>query len=275
VEHSEIAFAKINLALHVRKRRLDGYHDIETLFAFVQDGDVLTACPANELSLEIYGPFASGLEVDESNLVLKTALLLKAHFSVTQGAAIRLDKNLPVASGIGGGSADAAATARLLNRLWGLGASEQELADILAPSGADIPACVFSRPSFGSGTGTALTFLDDSNIVARHVLLVNPLQSVSTAAIFKSWSGVDGGAVDQSDIWDAAMKGQNDLEQIAVALCPVISDIINRLSLANPVFVRMSGSGATCFALFDDAETLEAARATLDPDWWSLASMLR
>ena len=162
MEHSEIAFAKLNLALHVRKRRDDGYHDIETLFAFVQDGDVLTACPANELKLAIHGPFGTGLEADNNNLVLKTAFLLKAHFGVTQGAAIRLDKKVPMASGIGGGSADAAATARLLNRLWGLEASEQELADILAPLGADIPACIFSRPSFGSGTGTALTFLEES-----------------------------------------------------------------------------------------------------------------
>jgi len=275
VQHSEIAFAKINLALHVRKRREDGYHDIETLFAFVQDGDVLTARPSNELELEIHGPFGNGLESDDSNLVLKTAFLLKSHFGVTQGAAIRLNKNLPIASGIGGGSADAAATARLLNRLWGLEASEQELAETLAPLGADIPACIFSRPSFGSGTGTALTFLDDSNISARHVLLVNPLQSVSTAAIFRAWSGVDGGAVERGDIWDAAIKGQNDLEPIAAAICPVITDILDRLSHANPAFARMSGSGATCFALFNDAEALQTARATLDPEWWSMASALR
>ena len=275
MEHSEIAFAKLNLALHVRKRRDDGYHDIETLFAFVQDGDILTACPANELKLAIHGPFGTGLEADNNNLVLKTAFLLKAHFGVRQGAAIRLDKKLPIASGIGGGSADAAATARLLNRLWGLEASEHELVDILAPLGADIPACIFSRPSFGSGTGTALTFLDDSNISARHVLLVNPLQSVSTAAIFKAWSGIDGGAVHRGDIWDASVKGRNDLESIAAAICPIITDILDRLSHANPAFVRMSGSGATCFALFNDAEALKTARATLDPEWWSMASALR
>lgn len=275
MEHSEVAFAKINLALHVRKRRADGYHDIETLFAFAQDGDVLSASLADTLSLEIDGPFGAGLQADESNFVLRTALSLKAYFGVTQGAAIRLDKRLPIASGIGGGSADAAATARLLNQLWGLDAPEQLLADILAPLGADIPACIFSRPSFGSGTGTALVFLDDSNITARHVLLVNPLQSVSTAAIFKAWNGVDGGAVDRGDIWDAAITGQNDLEPIAAAICPVITDILDRFSLANPAFVRMSGSGATCFALFDDNTGLEAARATLDPHWWSMATMLR
>jgi 4-diphosphocytidyl-2-C-methyl-D-erythritol kinase len=275
VEHSEIAFAKINLALHVRKRRDDGYHDIETLFAFAKDGDILSACPANELSLEIVGPFETGLNADESNLVLKAALSLKAHFGVMQGAAIQLDKRLPIASGIGGGSADAAATARLLNQLWALGASEEELADILAPLGADIPACVFSRPSFGSGTGTALAFLDDSNVTARHILLVNPLQSVSTAAIFKAWGGVDGGAVGRGHVWEAAIAGRNDLEPIASEICPVITDILTRLSQAEPAMARMSGSGATCFALFDDVMSLEAARARLEPHWWSMASALR
>ncbi len=275
VEHSEIAFAKINLALHVRKRRGDGYHDIETLFAFAQHGDVLSAHLANALSLKIDGPFGSGLEPDESNLVLQTALLMQSHFGVSKGAVIRLEKQLPIASGIGGGSSDAAAAARLLNRLWGLGASEQLLADILAPLGADIPACVFSRSSFGSGTGTALAFLDDSNITARYLLLVNPLQSVSTSAIFSAWNGVDGGGVGRGDIWHAAIEGRNDLEPIAAAICPAITEILDRLSLSNPALVRMSGSGATCFALFGDAAALEAARARLDQNWWSMASMLR
>jgi 4-diphosphocytidyl-2-C-methyl-D-erythritol kinase len=275
VEYSEIAFAKINLALHVRKRRYDGYHDIETLFAFAQDGDILNARPAKDLSLEIVGPFGADLNADENNLVLKAALSLQAHFGVKQGAAIRLDKRLPIASGIGGGSADAAATARLLNKLWTLGASERELADILAPLGADIPACVFSRPSFGSGTGTALAFLDDSNVPARHLLLVNPLQSVSTAAIFQAWGGIDGGAVGRGDMWDATITGRNDLEPIASKICPVITDILTQLAQAEPSMVRMSGSGATCFALFDDVTSLEAARARLEPHWWSMASVLR
>ena len=275
MDHIEVAFAKINLALHVRRRRDDGYHDIETLFAFAQDGDILSAQLSDGLRLEIDGPFGSGLAADESNLVLQTAKRLQSQFGVTQGALIRLNKQLPIASGIGGGSADAAATARLLNRLWSLGATEQELADILASLGADIPACVFSRSSFGSGTGTSLEFLDDSNITARHLLLVNPLQSVSTAAIFKAWNGVDGGAVGRGDMWDAALAGRNDLEPIAEGICPVITDILNRLSQTNPAFARMSGSGATCFALFGDAAALEDAKATLDPYWWSMATMLR
>jgi 4-diphosphocytidyl-2-C-methyl-D-erythritol kinase len=275
VEHSEVAFAKINLALHVRRRRVDGYHDIETLFAFAQDGDILDARLSDGLTLEIVGPFGSGLEADETNLVLQTAAVLKSHFGETQGAAIRLNKQLPIASGIGGGSADAAATARLLNRLWGMGASEQELADILAPLGADIPACVFSRSSFGSGTGTALALMDDSSITARHLLLVNPLESVSTAAIFKAWGGLDGGAIGHGDIWEAAVAGRNDLAPMASEICPTIADILKALSLAHPALSRMSGSGATCFALFEDAASLEAAKATLNPLWWTMATMLR
>lgn len=275
MDQSEVAFAKINLALHVRRRRADGYHDIETLFAFAQDGDILVASKSDTLSLEIDGPFGSGLEANDSNLVLQAALRLQSHFGVHSGAAIRLNKRLPIASGIGGGSADAAATARLLNRLWDLNATEQALADILAPLGADIPACVFSRPSLGTGTGTALDLLDDHDIKARHLLLVNPLRSVSTAAMFNAWDGVDGGAVQRGSMWDAAMAGGNDLEPLAVAICPEISVILERLAHASPAIARMSGSGATCFALFHDLAALHAAQATLDPDWWSMGTMLR
>jgi 4-diphosphocytidyl-2-C-methyl-D-erythritol kinase len=272
---TETAYAKINLALHVRRRREDGYHDIETLFAFAQHGDQLQASLSDRLELLIDGPFGSGLSADDDNLVMQAANRLRAHFSITTGASIRLTKNLPIASGIGGGSADAAAAARLLNRLWDIQASEQELADILAPLGADIPACVFSRTSFGSGTGTAIELRDDSNVPARHLLLVNPLQSVSTAAIFKAWDGKDRGPVARGDIWQATLSGRNDLEPIAAGICPAITDILDILARANPAMVRMSGSGATCFALFDAAKDLEAAKALLDPRWWSMGTELR
>jgi 4-diphosphocytidyl-2-C-methyl-D-erythritol kinase len=264
---TETAYAKINLALHVRRRRDDGYHDIETLFAFAQHGDQLQASLSDTLDLVIDGPFGSGLSADKDNLVMQAAHRLRAHFSITDGASIRLTKNLPIASGIGGGSADAAAAARLLNRLWDIQASEQELADVLAPLGADIPACIFSRTSFGSGTGTALELCDDSTVPAR--------QSVSTAAIFKAWDGQDKGPVAQGDIWQAALAGRNDLEPIAANICPAIYDILNVLERTNASMVRMSGSGATCFALFAAAKDLEAAKALLDPRWWSMGTELR
>ena len=272
---TETAYAKINLALHVRRRREDGYHDIETLFAFARHGDQLQAALSDTLDLTIDGPFGIGLSIGDDNLVMQAAHRLRAHFSITEGASIRLTKNLPIASGIGGGSADAAAAARLLNRLWDIQASEQEIADILAPLGADIPACIFSRTSFGSGTGTAIELRDDSNVPARHLLLVNPLQSVSTAAIFKAWDGEDKGPVARGDIWQATLSGRNDLEPIAAAICPAITDILYILARANPAMVRMSGSGATCFALFAEAQDLEAAKALLDPRWWSMGTELR
>ena len=175
----ETAFAKINLALHVRRRRDDGYHELETLFAFVDDGDRITAEPADEISLSISGRFGAGLS-DTDNLVVRAAERIKGHFGVRQGAAIGLEKRLPVASGIGGGSADAAATARLLNRLWRIGADYGELERLLAPLGADVPACVRSKTVYGEGVGAELSQVSDEDITGRAVLMVNPLKPVST-----------------------------------------------------------------------------------------------
>lgn len=272
---AETAYAKINLALHVRRRRADGYHDIETLFAFAADGDRLSATEAKTLSLQIGGPFGDGLSTGEDNLVLRAARLMQQHFNVETGAAIQLDKRLPIASGIGGGSADAAATARLLNILWRLGASEAELATLLAPVGADIPACVYSRASFGRGTGTELELLDGSALSGKHLLLVNPLQAVSTAAIFGAWDGVDRGAIESGDMWHSALTGRNDLEPIAAKLCPVISDILEQLQEHSPMLARMSGSGATCFAIYDGAQPAKQAQAAMNPSYWTMCSSLQ
>jgi 4-diphosphocytidyl-2-C-methyl-D-erythritol kinase len=272
---SEIAYAKINLALHVRSRRTDGYHDIETLFAFVDDGDQIEAEAADILSLQIDGAFGANLEADESNLVLRTAKLLQHRYGVKAGAAIRLHKRLPIASGIGGGSADAAATARLLNRLWQLRATEAELAALLAPLGADIPACVYSRTSFGRGTGVELELLADSSIAGKSVLLVNPLKSVSTAAIFSAWDGRDLGPIAEGDIWQAAQAGRNDLEPIALRICPEISQVLNALASSNPSLARMSGSGATCFAIFESEREWQETLEHLQPNWWAMMGTLR
>lgn len=272
---AETAYAKINLALHVRRRRADGYHDIETLFAFAADGDRLTAIEAETLSMEVSGAFGDGLSTNESNLVLRTAHRIQQHFNITQGAAIRLDKRLPIASGIGGGSADAAATARLLNALWGLNATEGELATLLSPIGADIPACVYSRASFGRGTGTELEMLNGSTLSGKHLLLVNPLQAVSTAAIFAAWDGIDRGAIEASGFWQSALSGRNDLEPIAAALCPVIHEILLGLAAHGPLLTRMSGSGATCFAIFASEKAAMEAQATMNPSYWTMCSTLR
>ena len=141
----ETAYAKLNLALHVRARERDGFHRIETIFAFCEDGDSLAVADGDELSLQVSGPFSGMLTAGEDNLVLRAARALRQRFGVGRGAALRLEKLLPVASGLGGGSADAAAALRLLSRWWQVEAGEADLLELAAPLGADVPACLASR----------------------------------------------------------------------------------------------------------------------------------
>ena len=183
------------------------------------------------------------------------------------GAALRLVKNLPVASGIGGGSADAAATLRLLTRLWGI---DPRHASSVAPSlGADVPACLLSMTARGEGAGDALKLVD-AGVAGTPVLLVNPLLGLSTRKVFAGWDGVDRGPLDE---W---REGHNDLEAPARALVPAIGEVLEWLGEQHGAgFVRMSGSGATCFALFDDEGARDAAAADCPSAWWHLASFLR
>lgn len=269
----EIAFAKVNLALHVRAREPDGYHRIETIFAFAEDGDRLSVSEAAELSLSVAGPFAGALAGETDNLVLRAAEALRHRCGGGEGAALRLDKRLPVASGIGGGSADAAAALRLLNRFWRLGADEALLLDIAASLGADVPACVRSETARGEGRGDRLTPLA-SAFTGLPLLLVNPGVPVSTAAVFKAWDGVDRGP-----LGDDPADGRNDLQAPAVALAPVVEEVLARLrERPGAVLARMSGSGATCFALFESDAARDAADEAIarsHPNWWRMASRIR
>ena len=263
----DTAFAKLNLALHVRRRRPDGRHDIETVFAFCEDGDSVEAQPAEQLSLAVSGPFGAGLETAD-NLALLAAQALRAQAGITAGAALHLQKVLPVASGIGGGSADAAAILRLLTRLWGLAPSH---AEAVAPGlGSDVPACLASTLSRGCGAGDEVEQIDLPDLRGTPVLLVNPRVALSTAEVFSRWSGVDAGPLDD---W---REGRNDLEAAAKALVPQIGLILSWLETQPGAwFVRMSGSGATCFALFDNAEARDRAAAAVPREWWHLATRLR
>ncbi len=276
---AETAYAKINLALHVRRRRPDGYHELETLFAFCADGDRLSVEPDDMLSLAIDGPFGEGLSAGPDNLVLRAAEALRVEAGVTAGAAIRLGKRLPVASGIGGGSADAAAALRLLARLWEADVADAALHAIAVGLGADVPACVASRACRGEGRGDALDFLDDEALAGRPVLLVNPRVAVPTGPVFQRWDGVDRGPLAVGDPMAAALAGRNDLEPPARDIQPVIGAVVEALAAAPGVaLARMSGSGATCFALYDSIEARDAADrdiAIAYPDWWRLASTLR
>jgi 4-diphosphocytidyl-2-C-methyl-D-erythritol kinase len=263
---SEPAPAKLNLALHVRGRLPDGRHALETVFAFCTDGDVVQGTAADDVTLEVAGPFADGLSGD--NLVLSAAQALGEAAGVTQGAALHLTKNLPIASGIGGGSADAAAALRLLTRLWGI---DPAFASEVAPGlGADVPACLLSMTSRGTGPGDELVLVDDPRLAGTPVLLVNPLEPLSTRAVFATWDGKDRGPLDD---W---REGRNDLESPARALVPAIGNVIDWLSAQSGAsFTRMSGSGATCFALFADEAARDAAAAACPDHWWHLASFLR
>lgn len=260
VPDSEIAYAKINLALHVRKRLPSGYHELETIFAFLDSGDLISVQPGESVTLEINGPFAQGLSTTD-NLVVQAAKRLAELSNVKSGARLHLDKRLPVASGIGGGSADAAATMRLLNRFWGLDHSIAELAEIAMPLGADVPACVVSQTCRGSGIGHDLSSMPGDDLEKCTALLINPLVPVSTADIFAAWDGFDRGALAGGPAIMAARNGRNDLQKPAVALVPILTDVLQMLEDCQPVIARMSGSGATCFALFDSpAEAKNAER---------------
>lgn len=265
--YSEPAPAKLNLALHVRGRLADGRHRIETLFAFCTDGDVVEVEGAGDLSLTVTGPFAEGLGV-EDNLVMRAARSLREEAGTEQGASLHLRKKLPIASGIGGGSADAAAALRLLTRFWRLDPSH---AAAVAPSlGADVPACLLSMTARGDGAGDELRLVEDPGIPGTPVLLVNPGVPLATGEVFARWDGVDRGPLDD---WRG---GRNDLEAPAIALAPEIAEVLDWLrAQTGASFARMSGSGATCFALFDDHAARDAAAETVPEGWWRLATWLR
>ena len=268
----EFAYAKVNLALHVRAREPDGYHRIETAFAFAGEGDILSVGEGPALRLEVTGPFAGDLANADDNIVTAAALALRKHCGVEAGAFLTLDKKLPVASGIGGGSADAAAALRLLARWWRLEISEEELVLIAKRLGADVPACVYSRSAFGEGRGDRLEFTDYA-VAGTPLLLVNPRVKLSTRSVFVRWDGRDGGPLGDP------RAGRNDLEAPARSLVPEIGEVLDALAAPGTAnLVRMSGSGATCFALFDDeGDRDEASRriARQNPGWWRLSTCLR
>jgi 4-diphosphocytidyl-2-C-methyl-D-erythritol kinase len=272
---TEAAPAKINLALHVRERMPDGYHRLETLFAFADEGDRLFVERASELSLTIDGRFAAGLPDGADNLVLRAAQALRDVAGVGEGASLRLQKSLPVASGIGGGSADAAAALRLLARLW---KTEVPLEPIAAALGADVPACLLSRPVRGEGRGDVLTPVSDERLSGLPLLLINPGVPVPTGPVFQAWDGVDRGPLARGEPLAAALAGRNDLEAPATALVPVIGDLVRWLgSRAGVLLARMSGSGATCFALFRTTDHRDRAAAEAECGWpgcWTMATRL-
>lgn len=281
----DIARAKINLALHVTGRREDGYHLLDTLVAFPNFGDRLTARAAPSLSLDITGPFATNLAAGDDNLVLKAARLLAERAAGPRGAELNLEKNLPIASGIGGGSADAAAALRLLNEIWRIDMDSAELADLALKIGADVPMCLASTPLVARGIGDEITPI--AALPEAGFLLVNPGAALSTPDVFMALERRDNAPLpalpdafaDAADLSAWLAETRNDLEVPAIALAPVIADVLTELR-AQPetLLARMSGSGTTCFALYSTPEQARAAARSLaarHKTWWIQAAKLR
>jgi 4-diphosphocytidyl-2-C-methyl-D-erythritol kinase len=268
----DIARAKVNLFLHVLGRRPDGYHLLDSVAAFPPVGDVLTAEAAPSLSLHLTGPFGAMLATEPDNLVLRSARALAEATGVPPLVRLTLDKRLPVASGIGGGSADAAAALRLLARLWDV---QADLPAIAATLGADVPVCLDGIPARMRGVGEQLG--PAPALPQAGIVLINPGGSVATALVFRARQGDYGTAAVLPAAWpDAAamahdLRGlRNDLQPAALALHPPIGQALAALD-ADPscLLSRMSGSGATCFGLYADAAAAARAAALLArPGWW-------
>ena len=284
--------AKVNLTLRVIGRRVDGYHDLESLVAFADCADRLTLAPGAELKLITTGPLAGDCGETSDNLVLRAARLLAERVPGLKLGEFTLDKVLPIAAGIGGGSADAAAALRLLARLNGLAPDDPRLLEVALLTGADVPVCLVSRASDMTGVGESLLPL---SLPIMPCVLVNPRVPVATKDVFAALGLRSGellvGASDvlQSSAWpqdgasledwvEALAENSNDLEVPATRIQPVIGEVLAALNATNGAWLaRMSGSGATCFAIYEN--TAEAQRAAQKirqehPHWWVHAGVL-
>jgi 4-diphosphocytidyl-2-C-methyl-D-erythritol kinase len=284
--------AKVNLTLRVVGRRTDGYHDIESMVAFADCADHLTLTPGSELELSATGPLAGACGATSDNLVIKAARLLRERVPELKAGSFTLDKVLPVAAGIGGGSADAAAALRLLAQLNGLALDDERLHAVALATGADVPVCLASRPCVMTGVGESLLPL---SLPIMPCVMVNPRVPVATKDVFNALGLRNGellvGATDvlRGTAWPEAgasvedwvevlAASSNDLEGPATRIQPIIGNVISALSATNGAWLaRMSGSGATCFAIYEN--TADAGRAADDlrrdhPEWWVHAGTL-
>jgi 4-diphosphocytidyl-2-C-methyl-D-erythritol kinase len=270
--------AKINLFLHVGDKRGDGFHALQSLVAFTDAGDELSFAPSEGISLTIDGPFGAGLSAGDDNLIVRAAKALPGG----KGAAVTLTKNLPVASGIGGGSADCAATLRGLNHLWGLGLDARALQDVGATLGSDVPVCITCRPQWMEGRGELVTELPPLPELA--MVLVNPGVGVPTGKVFAALTQRRGVGLTlpprfagADDLIAYLKDTANDLEAPARVIAPVIGEVLDFIAGEGALLSRMSGSGATCFGLFENGTTARRAAAAIraaHPSWWAVATAL-
>ena len=277
---TEHAAAKINLALHITGQRDDGYHLLDTLVVFTQAGDTVTAAPSAEDRFSMTGAFAETLMANSDNLVLRARALMRRLHPALPPVALSLDKSLPVASGIGGGSADAAATLRVLARMLAISTDDEGLFTAALSLGADVPMCLPSRPARVQGIGEAMTPV--LGLPSLHLVLVNPGVSVSTPSVFKALMEKYNaplpdlpGNVAFVPFVEWLCQTRNDLQQPASGQAPQIADAIAALEAEGAALVRMSGSGATCFGLFPTAQAAQGAAhaiASASPTWYVKAT---
>lgn len=268
--------AKVNLYLHVVGRRADGFHLLDTLMVFTALADRIEVEPADDLTLDTAGPFADALPKDaSSNLVIRAAQALAEAAGVPAKAHIRLTKNLPVSAGLGSGSSDAAATLKALSVLWKIPEGNVDLPAVALTLGADVPACLVADSIFVGGIGERLT--PAPKLPATDILLVNPGVQLATASVFSARRGgfspearFEAAPRTVRDLAELLEDRTNDLSDAATTLSPVVTDLLREIEAAPGCrLARMSGSGATCFGLFDDAETAErASEALCRRDWW-------
>jgi 4-diphosphocytidyl-2-C-methyl-D-erythritol kinase len=283
----ESAPAKVNLTLRVLGRRADGYHDIESLVAFADIGDRLALTLGDALTLAVIGPGAARTGAEADNLVTKAARALAARVSGLRAGAFRLEKNLPVAAGLGGGSADAAAALRLLAQANALAPDDPRLRDAARETGADVPVCLDPRPRVMRGIGEILSA--PLSLPRLHALLVNPGVAMPTKLVFSGWRPSANARrpaehvalpniENEEQCLDWLASEANDLEAPAIALAPAIAEVLASLRVAAGCrLARMSGSGATCFALFASLEEIASAGKNLRaqfPDWWISETVL-
>ncbi len=268
--------AKVNLFLHVTGKRDDGYHTLQSLMVFADAGDTLSFAEHGGFIIETAGPFAGALPETEDNLIDRAARLLAAEYDVPRRGKITLTKNLPVASGLGGGSADAAAALRGLARLWNLPEDVARLRTLGLRLGADVPACIDSRAVFADGIGDILTAVPD--MPALHLVLVNPRVPVPTAEVFKRRQENFSAPLPVPEKITPDFLGmcRNDLTQAASAVAPEIGDVLQAIGKTNGCrLARMSGSGATCFGFYAEAylaRQAEESLAAAHPSWWIRAA---
>lgn len=280
---TEKAPAKINLTLRVRGRRHDGYHEVESLVVFADLADTLTLQPGGIAALDVCGPFAGPSGPVSDNLVLKTLAALRHRVDGLMAGRFLLDKKIPVAAGLGGGSADAAAALRLLARVNGIALDDPRLTIVALVVGADVPVCLDARPRIMRGLGERLSA--PLKLPALPAVLVNPGVPLTTREVFAKFVRAPGGAESLADVplgFDALIeflgRHGNDLSDAAIACVPMIADVLDALRVLPGVrLARMSGSGPTCFALFGSREEAAAAAQRLKAahtDWWITSATL-